>query len=85
MLSYETAISVLQTPEIFVWVIITYLFPLLLYFLVGIFSKARNADGSLSSSSMISSTNFWYAIIIWGLLGIILFLGLLFPVWLRIF
>lgn len=60
-------------------------FPLFLWFIVGCFARARTADGRVLSKPMIASTNFWYAVIIWGLVGGALDLLLIFPIWLGLF
>jgi hypothetical protein len=85
MISYETASAVMQSTPILVAMITAFSIPLILYFLVGCFVRARSSDGRKLSSRMIGSANFWWAILIFGLLSAGLFLLVIFPVWLRLF
>lgn len=82
-MDYNTAIQILQDKYIVFYIIVSWLLPLLLYFFIGIIRKARSPDGRVLSSPMILSSNFWIAVLIYGLFQLILIAGLIFPIWLR--
>lgn len=81
MICYDQASVVLQSPQIIIWIAVTWFAPLFLYFITGIIARARSANGKATSKPMIAHANFWYAVIIWGLIQIAFFILLIFPVW----
>ena len=83
--TYEQASTVLQNFPLVGWIAITWLLPLIIYIIVGCIARGRSSTGQVTSRAMITYPNYWYAILIWGLLQLALFILLLFPIWLRAF
>lgn len=83
--TFEVASAVVRDPFILTWIGLTWGVPLIIYLFVGIFVRGRSSNGQATSKPMILYPNFYYAIIIWGLIQLFFLLMLVFPVWLRMF
>tara|TARA_Y100000310_G_scaffold67692_1_gene63056 strand:- start:1626 stop:1892 length:267 start_codon:yes stop_codon:yes gene_type:complete len=81
--TFEQAIEVLHDPFILTWIILAWLIPLSVYFIIGIFRRGRSANGNISSKPMIASINFWIGIAIYFFIQLPLLILLAFPIWLR--
>ncbi len=84
-LTYNKAIEVTQTLPFIVAVFLVYLTPLFVYLLWGALAHAKTSDGRTLSSRVIQNENFWIGLIIFGILGLALFILLVFPIFLLIF
>ena len=82
--TYENASIVMQSPPILLWLFLSWIIPLLIYLLIGSVVKGRSPSGTISSKPMIYSPNFYWAILIWGLIQLSFFILLIFPLILRL-
>lgn len=85
MISYDQAIVVTQSMPFIIAFAIIYFIPLFLYLLIGALVKATTASGRVSSSSMWGSVNYYFGVVILGLIELAFILLMIFPVWLRLF
>lgn len=84
-IDYQTASNTLQSTPVVVWIILSWLIPLITLFVVGVSIKARSPNGHITSKPMILSPNFWYIVLIFGLLQLVFLIFLIFPLWLKPF
>lgn len=83
-LTFENASAITQAPPMLIAIIMVWFIPLFFYFLIGFSVKGRSSNGQVMSKPMICYPNFWFGVMIFGLVQAGLFLMLIFPVWLRI-
>ena len=84
-LTYESVTQITNQPEFILSIVAVWLLPLIIYFIVGAFARARSGDGRVLSKRMIEYPNFWYSFFIWFFLqaGLILTL-IIFPLWIKL-
>lgn len=82
--TFDNVSSVMQTPEMIALLIIIWFVPLLIYIIIGVTARGRSANGAVTSKVMLAYPNSWYAVLVWGLIQLGLFLMLVFPIWLKI-
>lgn len=81
-LTFQKAIEVTQDVKFIVALGIVYALPLLIYFFWGALSHAKTSDGRVLKSRVIQNENFWIGFVIFGILGLALFILIIFPIWL---
>lgn len=83
--TFEAVSAINTDPYMLVAYGIVWFLPLFIYFLIGCVAHGKSADGRKASKPMIFYPNYWYAMLVWGLiqLGLILIL-IIFPIWLKI-
>lgn len=81
-LTFDKAIEVTQSPKFIIALACVYGIPLLIYLFWGALAHAKTSDGRTLKSRVIQNENFWIGIIIFGLLGLALFILIIFPIWL---
>jgi hypothetical protein len=84
-LTYEQIISITQNPLVIFILIFIWLFPILLYILVGALVRGKTSSGVKLKSCMLSHANAWIPIVIWTFIQGGLFLILIFPFWANVF
>jgi len=85
-ISYEQWVAVTNEPIFLIMSGIFFLVPFIFYLILGATVKGKSSSGKTMSNVMLSFPNFYYALVIFDLIGISLYLILIvFPLWLRIF
>jgi len=85
-LDFDTIYNMMTTPIMLTILAIIWFIPLLIYFIIMCTARGRSANGQVVSKRMIFFPNSWYAIIVFGLIQLTLFILLLiFPIWAKIF
>lgn len=84
VVDYPTVSAVMQDPTMIVYLIILWFLPIFIYLLIGATVHGKSASGQATSKVMMAYPNYWYAILVWGLIQLGLFLLLVFPIWLKI-
>jgi hypothetical protein len=85
-ISYEQWTSASNSLQFIIASIILFGVPFLIYIITGCFVKGKNSQGRSMTRPAITYLNWWYAPIIFTLIGIIIYLILIvFPIWILIF
>ena len=84
-LTFDTAYAITSQVPMIVALFLVWFIPLMIYLIWGCVASARTSDGRKLNSKVISNSNFWIGIVIFGLIGFALILLIIFPVWLLIF
>lgn len=89
-LTFEAVRAVTQHPLMILAVLAVWLIPLTIFFILGIFRKARTSSGSIiyrgnKPVRTIQTLNFWLTFLIFFLVqGTLLFILIIYPVWLMV-
>lgn len=86
-ITYETATQITQNPFLLGSILIVWLFPLVVYLIVGFLRKARSPSTGrvIPGTRMIQTINFWIGFLNWFLLqGLLILLLIIFPVLLKL-
>lgn len=85
-ISYDLWTSVTLTPLFWIISGICFFLPFIIYILIGAFVKGKDSSGRVRTKEAIYYGNWWYAVVVYTIIGIGLYLILIiFPVWLKLF
>lgn len=80
-MNYGEITTVTQSLPILIFLALAYFLPILIYLLVGMFTKNKK-----TGRRMITRANYWHFLWIWGFIqGTVLLLGVIFPIWAKLF
>jgi len=82
-LDFETVSNIMQEPIILIVIGVIWLLPIIIYIIIASITHARTSSGKKLETLMIQSPNAWIPVILWGFFQLALFLGLIFPLWLK--
>lgn len=84
-LTYESVTSLTLSTPFIVALSLAWFLPLVIYLIIACFVRGKSASGQTLSKRMIFYPNTWIAVAMWLLMGGLLAILVLFPLWLRIF
>lgn len=85
-ISWEMWTSITLSPQFLILSGIFFALPFIIYLIVGALVKGKSSSGKTQTKSMIFYENFWIAILIFDIGGLIAYIPMIiFPLWIRIF
>ena len=78
-IDYNSWVAISTSLPFLISLLVVWFLPILLYLFIGALIKGTGS----SSRHMISYPNFWYGVAIWTIFQGMLFIGIIFPVWLK--